>query len=108
VLQVLAFLTLLVSAADHWTTWRCLRAPVEGWVVTEANPISDWLFAQLGLVPGLLLDSALTLLAIAFLITTPLLPRPVKSTFFGVIIAWTGYAVVNNYQAIQTMGISLL
>ena len=36
-MRVLALLTVLVSAADHWTTYLCLRAPVAGWNVTEAN-----------------------------------------------------------------------
>ena len=108
VLHLFAFLTVLLSAADHWTTWRCLRNPVDGWTVSEANPISDWLFAHVGLVPGLFLDSVVTLIAIAFLISTPLLPRTAKSMFFGVILAWTGYAVVNNVQAIRAMGLTLL
>jgi len=56
----LAIATLALSAADHWTTYLCLRSPVLGWQVTEANPISQWLFEAIGLVPGLLLDSAVT------------------------------------------------
>lgn len=107
-LHLLALLTILLSAADHWTTWVCLRIPVDGWTVIEANPISDWLFAELGLVPGLFVDSVVTLVAIAFLLSTPLLPRVAKGLFFGVIIAWTGYAVANNLQAIEAMGLSLL
>ena len=53
-MRILALLTLFMTAADHWTTWLCLHRPVEGWKVTEANPISDWLFGAVGLVPGLL------------------------------------------------------
>ena len=93
---------------ELYRTWRCLRNPVDGWLVSEANPISDWLFGHLGLGPALFLDSAVTLIAIAFLLSTPLLPRLAKSAFFGVIIAWTGYAVVNNLDAIRTMGLTLL
>ena len=69
-LQVLALLTVLLSAVDHWTTYLCLRAPHQGWEVTEANPIADWLFSSLGLVPGLLIDSFVTLAAVAFLLGT--------------------------------------
>ena len=106
--QLLAALTLLLSAADHWTTYLCLRQPVEGWEVTEANPITDWLFQNLGLVPGLLLDSVVTVGAIAFLLSTRRLPHPAKELCLGFICAWTGYAVVNNLGAIATLGLSPL
>ena len=48
-LHLLVALTLLLTAADHWTTYLCLRAPVAGWQVIEANPIADWLFQNLGI-----------------------------------------------------------
>lgn len=104
----LAGLTLLLAAADHWTTYLCLRRPVDGWVVTELNPIADWLFATLGLVPGLLLDSAVTLAAVAFLLSTARLPRVAKAGFLAAICLWTAYAVFNNLQAIGALGLSPL
>jgi len=103
----MALLTLLLSMADHWTTYLCLRTPFAGWEVSEANPIADWLFGSIGLVPGLLVDSALTLGAIAFLLTTRRVPRSAKFCYFGLVVAWTGFAVVNNLQAISTIGLSL-
>jgi len=106
--RILAILTLLVSAADHWTTYLCLRTPVAGWRVTEANPIADWLFESYGLVEGLMIDSAITLLAVAYLLTTRKVPRLAKGMFFAVVIAWTGFAVLNNLQAIQALGLSPL
>ena len=106
-LHAMALVTLLLSAADHWTTYVCLREPLAGWVVTEANPIADWLFTSLGLVPGLLFDSAATLGAIAFLITTRRLSSPLKVGILSVISFWTGYAVVNNTKAALLMGLSL-
>ena len=107
-LHTLVALTLLLTAADHWTTYLCLRSPVPGWQVTEANPLADWLFQSLGLVPGILIDSAVTLAAVAFLLSTALIPRGAKSGFFLVVIAWTGWAVLNNVKAILVMGIPLL
>ena len=71
------------------------------------NPAAA-LFGAIGLVPGLLLDSAITLGAVAFLITTPRMSRGVKGAFFALVIATTGYAVFNNSQAIATLGISPL
>ena len=107
-LHLLVALTLLLTAADHWTTYLCLRAPVPGWQVAEANPMADWLFQSVGLVPGILLDSVVTLAAIAFLLSTALIPRAVKSGFFLAVIFWTGWAVINNVQAILLMGLSPL
>ncbi len=106
-LHFLIGLTLLLTAADHWTTYLCLRAPVEGWQVSEANPIADWLFARLGLLPGLALDSAVTLGAIAFLLTTPRIPRRLKLAFFAIVAVWTAHAVVNNLFAIRELGLAL-
>jgi hypothetical protein len=104
-LRLLALLTLLLTTADHWTTWLCLHAPVPGWNVSEANPAASWLFESTGLLPGLLIDSAITLAAVAFLVTTRALPRRAKLGFLGVISLCTGYAVLNNAIAIHDMGL---
>ena len=61
-----------------------------------------------GLVPGLLIDSLLTVSAVAFLLTTRRLPDFAKKAFFGLVVAATGYAVINNYRAIEALGISPL
>jgi len=105
---VLAIATLALSAADHWTTYVCLRQPIAGWEVVEANPISEWLFETVGLVPGLLADSLVTVCAVAFLLTTRRLPNLAKKAFFGLVVAFTGYAVINNYRAIEALGLSPL
>ena len=105
-MRILALLTLLISAADHWTTYLCLSQPVAGWNVTEANPIADWLFNSFGLVQGLVIDSFVTLIAVGFLLTTRQVPGLAKGFFFMMVIAWTGFAVVNNLQAIDALGLS--
>ncbi len=107
-MRALALVIVILSAADHWTTYLCLRTPQTGWQVTEANPIAEWLFAYVGLITGLLVDSVVTLGAIAFLITTQWVPEAVKFGFFGLVAAWTGIAVINNLNAISNMGLSLL
>ena len=106
-LALFVALALLLSAADHWTTYLCLRTPIAGWEVTEANPLAAWLFHSLGLVEGLLLDSAVTVLAMGFLWTTPRLPRSAKLGFLGIVIAWTGAAVLNNMRALDALSLSL-
>jgi hypothetical protein len=107
-LRILALLTVIVSAADHWTTYLCLRAPVPGWRVAEANPVADWLFQTFGLVPGLLLDTVVTLAAVGFLLSTTAIPRTLRATFLAVVVVWTAVAVVNNMHAIQALGLSAL
>ncbi len=104
-LRLLVLITLALTTADHWTTWQCLRAPVPGWNVTEANPAASWLFQATGLVPGLLIDSAITVAAVAFLVTTQAIPRPAKLAFLALISVCTGYAVANNVLAIRDMGL---
>lgn len=107
-MRILATSALLLTALDHWTTFLCLRQPVEGWQVIEANPIAEWLFGVLGLGPGLLLDSVITLIAVVFLLSTRLLARSAKKLIFTFVVVWTAYAVINNLQAITALGISPL
>ncbi len=107
-LAVLLLLTVLLSAADHWTTYLCLSSAAPGWEVTEANPIADWLFKRAGLVEGLLIDSAVTVVALAFLAWTPRVPHLIKVSFLAFSVFWTGLAVANNIVAARTMGLSLI
>jgi hypothetical protein len=105
-LHLLAALTLLLSAADHWTTYLCLRSPVSGFDVTEANPFAAWLFQSVGLTEGLIIDSLLTVAALAFLLTTRWMPRAAKVAFLIAVIGWTGFAVANNLNALYLLGLS--
>ena len=107
-LRLLAGVTLLLTAADHWTTFLCLEAPAEGWDVTEANPVADYLFSSLGVVPGLVIDSLVTVLAIAYLLTTTRLPLKAKYSFLCLVVVWTSYAVANNLAAISLLGLNPL
>lgn len=104
-LRLLAGTSVLLTGADHVTTWLCLRSPVAGWEVTEANPIADWLFSSTGLVPGLAIDSMITVAAVSFLLTTASLSYGLRAGFLGLISLTTSFAVVNNVQAIQAMGL---
>ncbi len=104
-LRIFVILTILLTCADHWTTYLCLQAPVEGWSVVEANPVAEWLFAWAGLDAGLMIDSLVTLGAILFLATTHVLSRELKVSLLAVIVLATGYAVVNNLAAMSRMGL---
>ncbi len=105
-LRVFAITTILLTGADHWTTYLCLQAPVDGWSVAEANPIAEWLFEWAGLSVGLVIDSVLTLAAVFFLSTTEIFARGMKIWLLAIIATSTGYAVINNLAAISDMGLA--
>lgn len=102
---ILIALVLALTGADHWTTYQCLRAPVEGWNVTEANPLAGWLFELAGLVPGLLIDSLLTVGAVVVLVSTQRLSENTKLGFLAIVAALTAYAVINNLGAMADLGL---
>ncbi len=105
-LRLFALTTILLTCADHWTTYLCLHAPVQGWTVAEANPVAEWLFDQTGLAVGLAIDTFLTFAAIAFLVSTGLFDHRMKVGLLGVLCVSTGYAVFNNLGAIHRMGLA--
>jgi len=105
-LRVLVIATILLTGVDHWTTYLCLRAPIEGWTVSEANPFAGWLFDSTGLVGGLAIDSAITLGAIVFVARTEILAQWLKASLLAVITLSTGFAVVSNLDAITRMGLA--
>lgn len=107
-LGTLGALILILTALDHWTTYLCLADSVPGWHVREANPLAAWLFSAFGLVPGLAIDSAVTLGAVGLVLHTGLLPRSAKGACLLLLVATTAVAVLNNLDAIQTLGISPL
>ena len=104
-LRIFVITTILLTGADHWTTYLCLHTPIEGWDVVEANPIAEWLFEWVGLRNGLIIDSLVTLGAVIFLSTTNALGRTLKISSLAIITVATAYAVINNLTAISRMGI---
>ena len=105
--ELLASLALLFALADHWTTYLCLRGSVVGWEVTEANPLAAWLFTRFGLGGGLLIDTVVTAFVLAFLVRTSRVGRPAKLAALAVLIGTTSWAVANNLEAVQRLGISI-
>ena len=59
-------------------------------------------------VPGLFIDSVITVGAIGFVLTTRRFPKFVKFSLLIFISVTTGYAVANNLQALAALGISPL
>lgn len=55
----LIFFYFVLNLGDCVSTYLCLTALHESYNVGEANPLSAWLFAQVGLVHGLALSSVI-------------------------------------------------
>ena len=104
---LLGLLVILLNSLDNATTFLCLREPIDGFLVTEANPIARGLFEIFGLVPGLLLESACTLAAVAFLVLTRSLPLRVRTALLVVLTVLPAWAVANNLQVMAAIGLWL-
>ena len=104
---VLGVLVVLFNIADNTTTYLCLRAPVPGFEVAEANPAANWLFGTIGLVPGLVLEMAVTSAAIAFLVATAHVPPRVKLALLLILAALPAWAAINNSLVIRATGLPI-
>jgi hypothetical protein len=96
---------MLFALLDHVTTWLCLRAPIPGWEIREANPLAAWLFGRFGLVEGLALDTLVTLAVVLLVAQTRRVPRAARLALLGLLIATSAYAVANNFDVIQQIGL---
>ncbi len=97
----------LMNLADNATTFLCLRAPVEGYEVVEANPAAAWLFETVGLLPGLVLEMVVTTVAIAFLVATDRVSPRVKLALLIVLAALPAWAALNNWLVIRATNVSV-
>jgi hypothetical protein len=104
-LHAFAGLALLFALLDHLTTWLCLRSPIPGWEIREANPLAAWLFAHVGLVEGLAIDTAVTAYALVLVTYVARLPQTARLTLLGLLIATSAFAVANNFQVILAVGV---
>jgi hypothetical protein len=98
-------MVLILNTLDNATTFACLRAPVDGFEVIEANPLARWLFDALGLVEGLMIESLLTLGAVVFLIMTRTLRPEIRMGLLVVLSALPAWAVANNLRVMATIGV---
>ncbi len=101
----LGALVVLFNGVDNATTFLCLRQPVEGFQVFEANPVARLLFDSIGLVEGLALEMAITLVAIAFLVWTQRVPRRLKLGLLAFLALLPAWASVNNLLVIQAVDV---
>ena len=104
----LAGAALLLNAMDNFTTFRCLTDPVSRHGVYEANPLASWAFDQIGLLPGLMVDTVLATLAVGFLLFSGAFDLRIRLGILVVMVGASGWAVVNNLGVMQTLGLALL
>ena len=102
---VLAALAFLSNAADNLTTYLCLRSPVEGFEIYEANPIAAWGFELLGLAAGLWLETALCAAAILFLLHSQLFSFRARMTLLAVLGVLPAGAAANNLLVMRELQI---
>ena len=95
---------MVVIVGDAYTTWACLHNPIPG--VFEANPIANWMFGFLGLVPGLIVDGIITLLILVWLGFTKRIRTSFKLFILLLGITITTLAVFYNYQVMMEIGIA--
>ena len=100
-------LVVLMNLADNATTFLCLRAPVAGFELVEANPAAAWLFGKIGLLPGLVLEMAVTTAAIGFLVATERISPRVKLALLVVLAALPAWAAINNWYVIRATGVAV-
>ncbi len=100
---VLGALVLVFNCLDNATTFLCLREPVAGFEVFEANPVARVLFDSVGLMEGLLLETAFTLVAVGFLVFSNRVPQRLKLALLSVLVVLPAWASVNNLLVIRAV-----
>jgi len=104
-LHVFTGLAFLFALLDHLTTWLCLRTPIPGWEIREANPLAAWLFERVGLMEGLAIDTGVTALALALVASAARMPRAARLSLLGLLMGTSAFAVANNLDVIQQIGL---
>jgi hypothetical protein len=104
---LLGVLAVVLNLLDNTTTFLCLRAPVNGFEVFEANPVARWIFDAVGLFEGLMIETVITTAAIAFLVLTSRIPRNARLALLLVLALLPAWAVANNLQVIYDVGLEI-
>ena len=102
---MLAALAFLFNAADNLTTYLCLRSPIDGIEIYEANPLAAWGFHLIGLEAGLWIETVLCGAAIAFLLHSPLFSLRARMALLAVLAALPAGAAANNLLVMRELRI---
>ena len=104
---LLGGVAVVLNFLDNTTTFLCLRYPVAGFEVFEANPLARWLFDALGLLEGLMLETLITTAAVAFLVLTSRIPRNMRIALLAALALLPAWAVANNMQVMHEIGLGV-
>jgi hypothetical protein len=103
----LGLAVVVFNLLDNATTFLCLRSPVEGFEVIEANPFARFVFDAVGLLPGLAFETLITTATVAFLVFTPRLSPPLRYAVLAILTLLPAWASVNNLLVMRAIGIGL-
>ena len=103
----LASLALCFNAVDNLTTYLCLRRPISGFEVYEANPLAAWGFGMLGLETGLVVEMIVCVGAVAFLLFSGVLHPRLRLVLLTLLTVLPAGAVLNNLTVMRELGIPL-
>ncbi len=101
----LGLAVVVFNLLDNATTFLCLRSPVDGFEVVEANPFARWVFDSIGLFPGLVFETLVTTATVAFLVLTPRLSPALRYAVLAILTALPAWASVNNLLVMQAIGL---
>lgn len=104
---LLGVLAVVLNLLDNTTTFLCLREPVNGFEVFEANPVARWIFDAVGLLEGLMIETVITTAAVAFLVLTRRIPRNARIALLLMLALLPAWAVANNLQVIHEVGLQV-
>ena len=106
----MGLLVIFFDLLDNFTTFVCLTAdPLKtaNAVLVEANPLARWLFEAVGLTQGLIFSTAVTFIAVAFLVFTHRIRRGPRFFLLAVLAILPACASLNNLYVMQQAGIAL-
>ncbi len=104
---LLGVLVLLFNLADNATTFLCLRQPVPGFEVIEANPLARWLFDTIGLREGLIFEMMVTTTAVGFLVWTTRISYRLRMAILVLLVALPAWAAANNVLVMRAVQVPL-
>ena len=96
---------MLFALLDHVTTWLCLRAPIPGWEIREANPLAAWLFGAVRPRRGARARHAGDARRGAVRGAGPARAARRRLALLGLLIATSAFAAANNLDVIQQIGL---
>ena len=104
---LLGAVAVVLNLLDNTTTFLCLRQPIAGFEVFEANPFASWIFQAVGLLEGLVLETVITTGAVAFLVLSSRIPRGLRIALLALLTLLPAWAVANNMQVMYEVGLQV-